>query len=945
MSEINKEVIIDENILLKALCDIEKFNIEEFKTNNIDYNLKHPKTKYKQLFIDLRYLGDFGYSKLKANEKFADYDLKTLLEYFAKIIDTLRTELYFSVLLNDDKSSFYDCYREAEQYMKTKFPSKEEITERIVKNQKLIDDISKGYYVICESCDTEINYLAEKECAMGAIVCPNCKSVIDQNGSLLNKRYDVIAPDTLEKLEDENLDIIHKEAHNIWKLYELGKFKNLELLVNNHIQIVQKMLYKNMKHVKEDDLDIKSLEFNRDYDKDVKELLFKHEELHSFHALETEDNFFDFKSLLERHEQIIKALDFFNVKHILKEDFLDDYSKFISKENKFAEVQPSGNHNKHRETITIEEILPFFKSFKLRSPFIYLTGGVVNNAQTTNNVDILINCTADELKKVPLFQMLTWRLMRALPRRYWNKVKFISNDWQGPTTNNIPLYELSCLRTNLDNKVFEMSYKDDKKNFSKVEYDQTPYVLSEKAIQENWIPKNKSSGLLQELEKKVPAEYQYWKANSDLEYIKIRNFYVNYLKENKKYDEFKKSDYKKGVEISEAQRPRIDEVMILSGYLSCDIKDVFPKAMTVPRVRAGNYFDALTESTKNCTLVEIRNFGCSEVPPIYQEIQLKKNLSKTFLIEGSYFFYDEEKQLPFIVQVCPAWGGFVIKIISKASDKEYNIELSKKINQYARDNNMLKGEKFTISGEFIDTHDISWEDLKLSSTIKDRLKHLDYLIQNNDQDLASRGLLFIGPPGCGKTMTGKILSNLKPTFIWITSKDFDECYPKTAIASAFSLARELSPTVLFIEDIDSYIEKDIVDLMKTELDGMQLNKGIFTVLTSNFPERLPEALIDRPGRFHDVLYFSLPNDKIREEMFSHFLNNEEYSQEILETLIKKTAGFSGAHIKEICDFAKIIKVEDNISLAKALTESLNRVVEQRKLIESFRNNNNNNVRY
>lgn len=467
------------------------------------------------------------------------------------------------------------------------------------------------------------------------------------------------------------------------------------------------------------------------------------------------------------------------------------------------------------------------------------------------------------------------------------------------------------------------------------EYNKTPYVLSDKAIELDWLPEKNKSGLLSELEKKVPAQYQYWKAKEKSNSIKVRNDFIKYLKENKKYDDFIKID------ISEMQRPRIDEVIILMNYLSCDIKDIFPKTLSMPHVRAGNYFDALIENTKDCTLIEIRNFASCEIPPIYQEIQLKKNLTKTFLVEGFYFFYNEEKQAPFIVQVAPIWGGFIIKIISRAKDKDYNLELSKKIEQYAKEHNTLKGEKFTISGEFIDSCNLSWNDLKLSTIIKERLKHLDYLISNNDDNLASRGLIFIGPPGCGKTMTGKILSNLSPTFIWVTSKDFREFYPKTAISTAFSLARELSPTILFLEDIDSYIERETVDLMKTELDGLQLNTGIFTILTSNFPERLPEALIDRPGRFHDVLYFSLPNEEIRREMFEHFLKNETYNIEIINSLIKKTSGFSGAHIKDICDSAKIIKVEDKISLTKALLSSLDRVIEQRKLIASFKNKDNN----
>jgi len=379
----------------------------------------------------------------------------------------------------------------------------------------------------------------------------------------------------------------------------------------------------------------------------------------------------------------------------------------------------------------------------------------------------------------------------------------------------------------------------------------------------------------------------------------------------------------------------INEISILCNFLNCEIKDIYINVMHIPHVESGNIFNSVEVLLKNFTLIETRNFSSYEIPPLYQEIKLKKNLSKTFLVEGTSFYYDDTKNMPIIIQRYPVWGGYQAKIITHINEKEYNNKLLRAILLYAQENNFLRNEKFSVTGEFLDEQTITWEDLKLSNSIKDKLRKVESLISKNDPNLDSRGLIFIGPPGCGKTLTGKLLSKMAPTFIWVTAKDCSAIGPSSAFSIAFSLARNLRPSILFMEDIDSYIEYGMIDLLKTELDGLKLNNGIFTILTSNFPEKLPEALIDRPGRFHDIIYFNLPNKEIRKEMLLHFLK-EDISDAILESVLKQTEGFSGAHIKEICRFAQIIQKEDTLDMPQALLKSLEKLLEQRKLIRDIK---------
>jgi SpoVK/Ycf46/Vps4 family AAA+-type ATPase len=124
------------------------------------------------------------------------------------------------------------------------------------------------------------------------------------------------------------------------------------------------------------------------------------------------------------------------------------------------------------------------------------------------------------------------------------------------------------------------------------------------------------------------------------------------------------------------------------------------------------------------------------------------------------------------------------------------------------------------------------------------------------------------------------------------------------------------------------------------LDGLEANEGVCTILTTNFPQFLPKALLDRPGRFHDICNFSLPDEEVRTKMIKHFIS--DISDKTLLTMVKQTNGFSGAYIKEMVDFAKMIQKDESCDIDNALMISLEKLYKQRSLIqqiETYRNRN------
>jgi len=382
--------------------------------------------------------------------------------------------------------------------------------------------------------------------------------------------------------------------------------------------------------------------------------------------------------------------------------------------------------------------------------------------------------------------------------------------------------------------------------------------------------------------------------------------------------------------------PASFEYDLFTKFLDCKVKDIFQNNYLVPSPLLGSYLAGFKSILSEFDLVDTRNFAYSgsELPPVYEVIRLNSKESDDFLIDGVRF-YRVKGRNKLIVKYTPTWFGINISLVSKTVDRNWNKEILERAHKWVEENNYLRGERFALSGEFIEKTKDSWEGLILKKGTKDIIMKSISFAKRKGKKMVSRGMLFVGEVGTGKTKTGRIIMNdVDSTFIWISSRDFDVVHPLKALRIAFSLARKLAPSVLFIEDIDTWLDSYAIDLLKTEMDGLRQNKGVFTVLTSNYPERLPDALLDRPGRFHDVISFDLPNRGIRKAMLVKWI--KKIDGKVLDEVVEKTKGFSGAHMRELVDFAKVIAEEDGISMGEALLRSLEKLIKQRELISSIR---------
>lgn len=168
-----------------------------------------------------------------------------------------------------------------------------------------------------------------------------------------------------------------------------------------------------------------------------------------------------------------------------------------------------------------------------------------------------------------------------------------------------------------------------------------------------------------------------------------------------------------------------------------------------------------------------------------------------------------------------------------------------------------------------------------------------------------RGILFVGPPGNGKTHTVKALINsIEQPCLYVKSfRQMGGAPDEFSIRQVFDRARRTAPCVLVLEDLDSLLTPQNRSFFLNELDGFAANIGIVALATTNHPERLDPAILDRPSRFDRKYPFGLPELPERKayiEMWNASLKPAvRLSEEGIAKFAEATEGFSFAYLKEL----------------------------------------------
>ena len=198
-----------------------------------------------------------------------------------------------------------------------------------------------------------------------------------------------------------------------------------------------------------------------------------------------------------------------------------------------------------------------------------------------------------------------------------------------------------------------------------------------------------------------------------------------------------------------------------------------------------------------------------------------------------------------------------------------------------------------------------------------------------------KGALLVGLPGTGKTLLAKaVAGEAKVPFFSLSGSDFVEMFVgvgASRVRDLFKQAKEKSPSIIFIDEIDAIgrargksnmtggndERENTLNQLLTEMDGFGTNTNVIVIAATNRADVLDKALM-RAGRFDRQIYVDLPDVRERKEIFNVHLKPIKIAKTLdTDFLAKQTPGFSGADIANVCNEAALIA-------ARKLKKSVNK---------------------
>lgn len=181
-----------------------------------------------------------------------------------------------------------------------------------------------------------------------------------------------------------------------------------------------------------------------------------------------------------------------------------------------------------------------------------------------------------------------------------------------------------------------------------------------------------------------------------------------------------------------------------------------------------------------------------------------------------------------------------------------------------------------------------------------------------------RGILLYGKPGNGKTTLVKSISGSigAPVAYW----QITEFTNSESIQEVFAAANQRAPMVLVIEDIDSMPASCRSYFLNT-LDGATSKEGIYLIGTTNYPEKIDPALMNRAGRFDRAYEVKLPNEAIRHSYLIHKGMDRLVDEESVARAAQGTEGFTLAQLSELYVSAALqLHYDNDVNLRQLIAE-------------------------
>ncbi|MDX1531669.1 MAG: AAA family ATPase, partial [Rhodothermales bacterium] len=217
--------------------------------------------------------------------------------------------------------------------------------------------------------------------------------------------------------------------------------------------------------------------------------------------------------------------------------------------------------------------------------------------------------------------------------------------------------------------------------------------------------------------------------------------------------------------------------------------------------------------------------------------------------------------------------------------------------------------------------DVGWDDIGGLNEVKEALREGVELPLKNPEAFRklgirpAKGFLLFGPPGTGKTLMAKAVAReAEANFIATKSSDLlSKWYGESEkqIGRLFQRARQVAPTVIFIDEIDALapqrggglgepaVTERVVNTMLAEMDGLEELQGVVVIGATNRPTLLDPALL-RPGRFDELVYVPVPEEEGRLKILRIHTRDMPLGDDVdLGQIAAQTSGYTGADLENL----------------------------------------------
>ncbi len=231
---------------------------------------------------------------------------------------------------------------------------------------------------------------------------------------------------------------------------------------------------------------------------------------------------------------------------------------------------------------------------------------------------------------------------------------------------------------------------------------------------------------------------------------------------------------------------------------------------------------------------------------------------------------------------------------------------------------------------------VSWEDIGGLDDARRRLQEgIELPLKDPDAFRRigirpAKGFLLYGPPGTGKTLLAKAVAReAEANFIATKSSDLlSKWYGESEqqIARLFARARQVAPTVIFIDELDSLVPargagfgepqvtERVVNTILAEMDGLEELQSVVVIGATNRPNLIDPALI-RPGRFDELVYVTVPDESGRRRILAIHTARMPIAQDVdLDELARDTPRFTGADLEDLVRRAGLNALRESLDI-------------------------------